>query len=579
MSIANVAGDRTAFLKCETILDVSFEECVAYNFTYSSRMKMKMNNTKDVLLSDARNSNNHNLDNILVKKIGVGLRPRQWLTRHVWKRIHNPTEKIVHVYESIDESLHLEEKVDAFGCVRARTFGYILCEPNGESSIPSTKLKYVVKLDLGKVNSEHLVDSYASHFLGDYVKMRKKFCKDYEVDLENRSNFVDRIEASFEFTPSASERIDVDRAKMLFKSSQTCMMKERKIKTNNELLSGVVVQLEESTWCKLSTNVRCGREDALGFLLNVSSRSLISEHDIFAKKVEREEMGTGHENFTQCVTVTERKQLAGVNVKNTIRRRVTWEIQKSSDGCVIFSSPTNTKSNRENLDEPNLSRRRSSIFGTREKLLVDVKDESFVATKITQISEAETTIDMLISFPSTNVFRGGGDEDYVDKDRKDITKFLMRDNHDCRTMDTIQKSFQNWRRLEDLDERDGRIMGKRLISNGEGNFLDRSWTYNAKQTRVASFFHDLHAMRILKKRHPFLEVMIKVIIFGRSGEEGGEGKNNLDFSQMDNLEAMCANDGAVLGSSFLGLLGTAATEEGAYRSWERKFPGKIILSC
>ena len=72
MSIANIEGESSAFMKCEVTIDSSIEEVAAYNFIYMSRKKVKVNDRKDMLLRDATSINNHALDKIMLRDLGFG---------------------------------------------------------------------------------------------------------------------------------------------------------------------------------------------------------------------------------------------------------------------------------------------------------------------------------------------------------------------------------------------------------------------------------------------------------------------------------------------------------------------------
>ena len=72
MSIAHVEGESTSIIKCEVIIDASLEEVAAYGFIYMSRKRGKINNTKNTLVRDATNTNNHALEIIYMKELGFG---------------------------------------------------------------------------------------------------------------------------------------------------------------------------------------------------------------------------------------------------------------------------------------------------------------------------------------------------------------------------------------------------------------------------------------------------------------------------------------------------------------------------
>ena len=52
MSIKNFEGESDTYMKCEVKIDASVEECASYSFSLMSRKRMRMNDTKNVLLRE-----------------------------------------------------------------------------------------------------------------------------------------------------------------------------------------------------------------------------------------------------------------------------------------------------------------------------------------------------------------------------------------------------------------------------------------------------------------------------------------------------------------------------------------------
>jgi len=145
-------------------------------------------------------------------------------------------------------------------------------------------------------------------------------------------------------------------------------------------------------------------------------------------------------------------------------------------------------------------------------------------------------------------------------------------NRDYRTLNRMQITFQNWRKLESgLDERDGEAMGSRLMANSS-NLLSKNRTKKMKERRVENFFEEFHAMRTMKIEHPFFEKMIQAVIVDENRKEE-KGRHN-----EGKLAVLTVHDGHYLGASFLKFLSFAATEEGAFASWVEKYPAMNELS-
>ena len=340
MSIAHIEGESDAYLKCAVIIDASVEECASYCFTLMSRKRRRMNDRKNVLAREAKPHNCHSLDYMLVRDFGFGTRPRQWLARHIWKRVGG--ERVVYVIESIKHSNLFSKAVNENNnFVRAGGTGFLSFEPITKHS---TKLTYVTQVNLGGNIPHHAVNLSAVGYLSDYIAMRQKFSKDYEIDLERRGLLMEKLRSTQEHSKVESDEIEL--GKLLVKQFRNSEQSKVTVKTDNELVSAVAVQFEGKALCMLSATVRCGGKEALAFLLSVDSRSLMSEHDLKLSEVvtenyriaenDKEENNKGH---TQVVSMLESKVLSdGTKVQNSMNRRMTW---KEVDGnFTLYSSPT-----------------------------------------------------------------------------------------------------------------------------------------------------------------------------------------------------------------------------------------------
>jgi len=387
MSISHIEGESDAYLKCVVNVDASVEECASYCFTLMSRKRRRMNDRKNVLARDAKPHNRHSQENLLVRDLGFGTRPRQWLARHIWKHVGG--ERIVYVIESIKHSNLFSKAVNENNnFVRAGGTGFLSFEPITKHS---TKLTYVTQVNLGGNIPHQVVNLSAVGLLSDYIATRKLFSKDYEIDLERRGLLMDKLRSTQEHSKVESD--EIERGKLLVKQFLNSEQSKVTVKTDNKLVSAVAVEFEGKALCKLSTTVRCGGKEALAFLLSVDSRSLMSEHDLKLSEVigdqrrltdnDKEENDKGH---TQVVSMLESKVLGdGTEVQNSMDRRMTW---KEVDGGIfsLYSSPTTV------LEVKTRSRSVKTIFGLRNKEAPIVHDNSVAATKITQVSETECKV-------------------------------------------------------------------------------------------------------------------------------------------------------------------------------------------
>ena len=362
------------------------EECAAYNFNFMSRKRTKIMDRKDVTTRQVKNSNSHNCEQILVQELGLGLRPRQFLTRCVWK---NRQTRLMIANESIKSS-GLFEAAAKNNNSNVIAFTSALGSYTASDNNTKTKFKYVCQVDLGGFIPRQVIDLGAVDILSDYIAMRELFSKDYEIDSERRSLLVGKLNSTHEHSKVESD--EIERGKLLIKRFRNSEHSKVTAKTDNELVSAVAVEFGGKAWCRLSTTVRCGGKEALAFLLSVDSRSLMSEHDLKLSEVvtderrladnDREENDKGH---TQVVSMLESNMLSdGTKVYNSMNRRMTW---KENDGnLTLYSSPTTV------LEVKTRSRSVKTMFGLRSKEIPIVQDKSVAATKITQVSETECKV-------------------------------------------------------------------------------------------------------------------------------------------------------------------------------------------
>jgi len=273
--------------------------------------------------------------------------------------------------------------------VRAGVTGFLSCELITEHL---TKLTYVTQMNLGGNIPHQVVTLSAAGFLSDYIAMRDFFSIDYNIDLEMRRRLlVGKLKNVEEHSKVESD--EIERGKLLFKQFRNSERGKATVKTDNELVSAVAVEFEGKAWCRLSTTVRCGGEEALTFLLSVDSRSMMSEHDLKLSEVvtdkgrldenDKAENDKGH---TQVVSMLENKVLGGgTKVQNSINRRMTWK--EAEGNFTLYSSPTTVlKARAQRITKM------KTIFRLRSKEIPALQDKSVVATKITQVSETECKV-------------------------------------------------------------------------------------------------------------------------------------------------------------------------------------------
>ena len=273
---------------CEVILDASVEEVAAYNCLVLSREKVNINIQEGNIEQRTLWNNNHSFDYCFVKDLGFGLSPRRFLSRNIWKRL-DESGKIIIAFEDATSSKLITEndnKGKKQSYVEASNFGCFFMEPVEEdgTSFSTTKLTYIARVSLGGYVPHLVVEQGAAGYLSGFSDTRKLFNKDYEIDLARRNVLLTKIRSAAAKKGLDKDKREIARAKKVFHDFESAVGKRVEIETSKDFVSAVGRKVEGEIWCKLSTTVRCSGDEALGFLLDVKSRSLLSERDVEGEK-------------------------------------------------------------------------------------------------------------------------------------------------------------------------------------------------------------------------------------------------------------------------------------------------------
>ena len=279
MSIAQVKGENKAFMKCEVVVDASVEEVAAYHFLVMSRRNVKKEIKEGVLVQETLSNNNHSSDSHFVRSIGYGLRPRRWLNRHIWVK-SDGNGSIIHAFDNIASSELLKmEGTDNINCVNVSSSGYFLHESVSKgSTFDKTKVTFINQI------SRLPTDNGTVGFLSTFISTRKFFNKDYEIDLVRREALLVKLQDVTDNKRGLEDEGKIEGAKNIFRGFKKAVGKRVTIETNNEFVTAVGRKVDGQFWCKLSTTVRCGGDEALAFLLDVKSRSLLTKRDVESEK-------------------------------------------------------------------------------------------------------------------------------------------------------------------------------------------------------------------------------------------------------------------------------------------------------
>ena len=589
MSLAHIDGENCGIMRCETTIDTYVEDCAAYNFLIMSRKRMRDNEGSATVYRQAANINNHALHYNLIIDLGFGLNYRRFLSHQVWKRTEDGG--MIIVFRDISESdlfRNIASENKNRHIVTAHTSGYywMMPEKNG-----CTKLIVLMQVDLGGIIPAFVADSRAVDFLSDYGRMRNDHNRDREIDERSRSLIISKIDDD-SIVLTEEEENDIQRARDHFKVFNNSEGSKFTLNTGDEFLSAVGGKAGGKIWCKLSTTIRCSGVEALAFVMDITSRSLLSEHDVMDGK--RVLMDEGHTRVFKVVE--EDSSRGGLHLLREIVRKISWgqgqaQTVRHRDEILVSMIPTVFDTPAANVEgefpdktiAPKISKTFSRVNRSRSRTQMNQAKVKYVTAcfvKIDHVKEDECNIEMLVDLPKKykprKIIKDGKltHKQYIEdtrislgaslKDRKEASR-LLTSMYDYRVLSTMQRCIQRWRPLGMLNQEEGTAMGKMLMENTTGLFNTRERSKKARKAKLEWFFGEFESMKTLKVEHGWFATMMAAVILGTKEK----GTSNASLCKIDLLTA---SDGYTLGSSFLYYMGRSANEDGAVGSWLDKHP-------
>ena len=152
-----------------------------------------------------------------------------------------------------------------------------------------------------------------------------------------------------------------------------------------------------------------------------------------------------------------------------------WKKEEEEGHFMVYSAPSapNKRKTRRNEDKDHDENKRGNLPNLKTH---EIYDNSIVTTLIRyDTADAETTIEQLFEM------KGG---------IKKVAENL-KDNHDFRVLENLQMRFQHWRKLDEVDEIDGDVMGCMVMLNSSG-LLSKNRTKRARDKRANTFFEEFH---------------------------------------------------------------------------------------
>ena len=538
-----------------------------------------------------------------------------FVLKNIWQRLESG--RIVHVGQDVPQSeLFAEETNSSRSQYTCHKFCSYFSYEESDKNCDHTKLTFLVQVY--NVKQSDPVEIESNIYMNDFRLMREHFCKDREIDDESRKVITDRVLNEVDTTLTVDELNEIQQARVQFQMFKDSEGKAATFGTNSEFVSAVGVKVGEKIWCKLGATVRCSGVEALAFVLDVTSRSLMNKRDVEDGKRVLEDEGN-----TRVVNVVEAVSSKGsVHHLSMMVRRITWQMRdietrrssqvrsrslagSTDQEIMVAMTPTvwddidshmsivGMKSNSRgflgNIFSLPSSLRlksssyRTSVAGTKMPSTLLKKCETACIAKIVQVHETECSIEMLVETPGkykprktkvgplTDANNAEDTQITLDmslREQKDTARQLTS-MYDFRVLSTMHMRFQRYLPLDVLNQQDGTVMGKILTTNSSGLRNARERRKKLLKSKLGKFFRQFESMKKLKAENKWFEAMLEAVILGATGEGDTSRHNELSLSRVELLREA---DGYTLGSSFLYYMGRSANGGGAIASWLDKHP-------
>ena len=542
-----------------------------------------------------------------------------FVLKNIWQRLESG--RIVHVGQDVPQSeLFAEETNSSRSQYTCHKFCSYFSYEESDKNCDHTKLTFLVQVYNVKQSDPVEIESNI-YIMNDFRLMREHFCKDREIDDESRKVITDRVLNEVDTTLTVDELNEIQQARVQFQMFKDSEGKAATFGTNSEFVSAVGVKVGEKIWCKLGATVRCSGVEALAFVLDVTSRSLMNKRDVEDGKRVLEDEGN-----TRVVNVVEAVSSKGsVHHLSMMVRRITWQMRdietrrssqvrsrslagSTDQEIMVAMTPTvwddidshmsivGMKSNSRgflgNIFSLPSSLRlksssyRTSVAGTKMPSTLLKKCETACIAKIVQVHETECSIEMLVETPGkykprktkvgplTDANNAEDTQITLDmslREQKDTARQLTS-MYDFRVLSTMHMCFQRYLPLDVLNQQDGTVMGKILTTNSSGLRNARERRKKLLKSKLGKFFRQFESMKKLKAENKWFEAMLEAVILGATGEGDTSRHNELSLSRVELLREA---DGYTLGSSFLHYLSRSANEDGAVDSWLDKHPALV----
>ena len=502
------------------------------------------------------------------------------------------------------------------------------------------------------------IPSFVSHtidieFLSEISCLRRTFLRDFEFDQGKRRKLIvsiDRVQEVY----SDTEKQDINSGKQIQQLFNRKETKKYSIETSNPAIVGVRAHVENESYCRLTTTVRCSGEEAFSFFWNAESRALRSEREyereiLSHDELEEQDKGphsqvlhviekatssskanttgfkTRRETFSRMVFKKQgggsgRHERPSQNSKQLLKTLIVEEVEKKNEisprnvkpkYLITCNPPVSSRAQnpvitgKTNFSFGLMSGRKQSSRRTRARsnnnssTISEGDDENLRAGR-----EGQTPQQGNSSRFSLRIALGKNEQrTYLDKQSKSsihiievaqdevkievflnllmtrrmmnhkIVSQVVTEKHEFRIMEKLQKMFMQHRKLADLDESDGYLLGKMIMATMSGLLNHRNRNKLAITERALRFLEEYKSMKQLKAEFLFFEVLVYTILQGEHAHAHIE-----TAARKDDLELLLHVDGITLGDSFNNYLNTSANEEGAINAWIASNPALSQLN-
>ena len=220
------------------------------------------------------------------------------------------------------------------------------------------------------------IPSFVSHtieieFLSEISLLRRTFLRDFEFDQGKRRKLIvsmDRVQEVY----SDTEKQDINSGKQIQQLFNRKETKKYSIETSNPAIVGVRAHVENESYCRLTTTVRCSGEEAFSFFWNAESRALRSEREykreiITHDELEEQDKGPHSQvlHVIEKATSSSKANTTGFKTRRETITRMVWKKQNQSTRDKSFTN-VDKRSSKVDLAYNSTEKTRED-----EKLVID----------------------------------------------------------------------------------------------------------------------------------------------------------------------------------------------------------------